>query len=79
MVSPSLDIYSVEAKVSNEIIIPTSLVHNESKEIIESKILLDSGAGGIFIDQNYVRKLHLETKMLETPVKAQNVDGTKNK
>jgi hypothetical protein len=49
------------------------------KEDVETHALLDSGAGGTFIDQNYVRKLQLETQLLTTPVKARNVDGTENK
>ena len=54
------------------------LEHNLSKETIE-EALLDSGAGGVFIDQNYAKKLRLDIKTLETPVKARNVDGTINK
>ena len=41
--------------------------------------LIDSGAGGKFIDQNYVKKIGLETKKLNKPIIARNVDGTENK
>src|ERR1700734_1349272 len=78
--SPSLDIYSVVATIeSNAISVPLTLKHNIKDEIVEEEALIDSGAGGIFIDQNYVNKLQLDTKLLDTPVKARNVDGTINK
>ena len=44
-----------------------------------SPALIDSGAGGTFIDQNYVRKIRYKLTELETPVKAYNVDRTENK
>ena len=78
-VSPSLDIYSVVANVDSQSMeIPMSILHNEGKTV-ETETLLDSGAGGVFIDQNYARRLRLETQTLKTPVKARNVDGTENK
>ena len=53
-ISPSLDIYSVVATVGPRAInIPTSLTHNLNDKIVEIESLLDCGAGGIFIDQNY--------------------------
>ena len=52
---------------------------NGEKRIAETKALLDTGAGGKFIDQNYVREQELETKDLQFPIKVYNVDGTPNK
>jgi hypothetical protein len=43
-----------------------------NKQTVET--LIDSGAGGLFIDQNYTKKNYLDK-----PVKAYNVDGTENK
>ena len=79
-VSPSLDIYSVDSlqdKHSLNIII--SAKHNRNDTTIETPALIDSGAGGTFIDQNYVREIGYKLMELETPVKAYNVDGTENK
>src|SRR3979490_2830792 len=77
-VSPSLDLYSIVSSVdSNEIILPTSIQLN--KENIETQTLLDSGAGGIFLDQNYARKLKVKEIMLTNPIVARNIDGTPNK
>jgi hypothetical protein len=55
------------------------LLHDSSDKTVETEALLDSGAGGVFIDQNYAQKLRLDLKTLETPVLARNVDGTTNK
>ena len=41
--------------------------------------MLDSGAGGEFIDQNYAKTLNLPLKTLDKPIPAINVDGTLNK
>jgi hypothetical protein len=41
------------------------------------KTLIDSGAGGLFIDQNYAK--NFDINYLDKPVKAYNVDGTENK
>ena len=41
--------------------------------------LIDSGAGGKFIDQNYAKTLTLPLQNLIKPIPALNVDGTLNK
>jgi hypothetical protein len=46
-----------------------------SKQIVE--ILIDSGAGGLFIDQNYAKNFNIN--YLDKPIKAYNMDGTENK
>jgi hypothetical protein len=48
-------------------------------KIVETLGLIDSGAGGKFIDQNYAKSIGLETQLLDQPVIARNVDGTENK
>ena len=52
-----------------------------NKDLKEKTIegLLDSGASGKFIDSNFVREIHAETKNLKKPIKVYNVDGTPNK
>ena len=78
-VSPSLDVYSVTATIDSQSINIPITISIDAKDAVETDSLLDSGAGGVFIDQNYARQLHLDIKMLDTPVKARNVDGTENK
>jgi hypothetical protein len=74
-VSPYLDVYSVTiANISqNSISIPIEIGSN--KQTV--KTLIDSGAGGLFIDQNYAK--NFDINYLDEPVKAYNVDGTENK
>ena len=52
-----------------------------NKDLKEKTVegLLDSGASGKFIDSNFVREIHAETKNLKKPIKVYNVDGTPNK
>jgi hypothetical protein len=74
-VSPYLDVYSVTiANVSrNSISVPINICSR--KQTVET--LIDCGAGGTFIDQNFARNFKVKT--LDEPVKAYNVDGTENK
>ena len=74
-VSPYLDIYSVTiAKISkNSNFVPIDI--GLSKKIV--KTLIDCGASGLFIDQNFAKKF--KVKYLDEPIKAFNVDGTENK
>ena len=44
---------------------------------VETQALIDCGAGGMFIDQNFAQ--NFEIFPLNEPITAQNVDGTINK
>jgi hypothetical protein len=74
-VSPYLDVYSVTiANISqNSISVPINI--GSSKQTVET--LINSGAGGLFIDQNYTK--NFDINYLDEPVKAYNMDGTENK
>ena len=48
-------------------------IHDTDKTV-ETFALIDSGAGGKFIDQNYVRRLGIKTQELEQPLIARNVE-----
>jgi hypothetical protein len=74
-VSPYLDVYSVTiANISrNSISVPINI--GSSKQIVET--LINSGTGGLFIDQNFAK--NFEINYLDEPVKAYNVDGMENK
>ena len=41
--------------------------------------LINSGAGGKSVDQNYAKAIGLKAQTLETPLQANNMDGTENK
>ena len=78
--SPSLDIYLVDSlQDKHSLNITISAKHNQNNTIIETPALIDSGAGGTFIDQNYVRKVRYKLMELQTLVKAYNMDRTENK
>ena len=49
------------------------------KKIVEANALIDSGAGGIFINKDFVDKNNLFVKEISKPLTAFNVDGTINK
>ena len=63
--------------VNKSISLPTLLEHKE--RTIETNALLDTGAGGIFINQNFTQSQGFVIQNLAKPLEAFNVDGTKNK
>jgi hypothetical protein len=73
-VSPYLDIYSVTIAniLRNSISVPINI--GSRKQTIET--LINSGAGGLFIDQNFAK--NFDINYLDKPVKAYNVDGMEN-
>ena len=80
--SPSLSIFSVlVAQASNKSIsVPITLRENQKdREPVELYALLDSGAGGLFIDEEFAKKNNFTLHKLPEPLNAYNVDGTKNK
>jgi hypothetical protein len=82
-VSPSLSIEHVQvAQIKKNTVTVDILISGESlgqKKMVETTTLLDTGAGGKFIDQNFVRNQKIETKELKYPIEVFNVDGTPNK
>jgi len=80
-VSPSLNIYSVTTATisSNKLSIQVRINDDRVKETVETLALIDSGAGGKFIDQNFAKNSGFETHKLEHPIPVYNVDGTPNK
>ena len=80
LTSPCIDIYLIKAVNNwNSSYLTIDILPNEKDEMIETKTLLDCGAGGIFLDQNFAQKHNLKTTKLEQPIRARNMDGTNNK
>ena len=46
---------------------------------VETLALIDSGAGGTFIDETFARNHNLPLTRLINPIPVYNVDGTRNK
>jgi Retroviral aspartyl protease len=82
-VSPSISIEHVQvAKIDkNTMNINISIFGKSLKKEkeVETTALLDTGAGGKFIDQNFVRNQKIEMKELKYPIEVFNVDRTPNK
>ena len=81
-VTPSISILNViVAEIENKsMTIPILLLCKQSRnKNVETKALLDTGAGGKFIDQNFVLQNNLRTHKLAKPITVYNVDGTENK
>jgi hypothetical protein len=57
--------------------IAISISSENRKESVETLALIDSGAEGMFIDQNYAKNFKIQK--LDKPLMALNVDGTPNK
>jgi hypothetical protein len=53
-------------------------VHRKLENDVDELALIDSGAGGNFIDQETVTNLHLPRTELRRPINVRNVDGTEN-
>jgi Retroviral aspartyl protease len=81
--SPSISIGHVKvAQIKKNTMTVDILISGESlgqKKIVEATTLLDTGAGGKFINQNFVQNQKIETKELKYPIKVFNVDETPNK
>ena len=81
-VTPSVSVLNViVAEIKNKsmtILVLLSCKQSGNKNV-EAKALLDTRAGGKFIDQNYVLRNNHRTKKLGKPITAYNVDGMENK
>ena len=51
----------------------------DMRQDIKTKVLLDSGAGGVFISHKFAEKNRLETFPLKRMISIRNIDGTSNK
>ena len=77
--STLLCIQSVFAGQINENSLSIPMQIELENKIVEALSLLDSGAGGEFINQNYAKTLKLPLLNLEKLIPTVNVDGTLNK
>src|ERR1700678_3298863 len=58
--------------------IPIVLKTIRGNETVETKVLLDTGAEGLFMDKNYAEKHDVVLQKLMNPITPSNVDGTLN-
>src|SRR5580692_2832023 len=58
--------------------IPIVLKTIRGNETVETKVLLNTGAEGLFMDKNYAEKHNIVLQKLPNPITPSNVDGTLN-
>ena len=61
-------------KEHNAMYLPIKILSNTGKQIEIVEALIDSGASGKFIDQDYARNIHAERKNLEKLIQVYNVE-----
>jgi hypothetical protein len=54
-------------------------INFENGRVVETKALIDSGAGGLFIDEDFAKSLHAPMQPLSRSIPVFNFDGTPNK
>ena len=71
-ISPILDVFSVTPATikSNSLSILILIENTERNKNVETLGLIDSGAGGEFIDQNYVKSAGFKTQLLDESIMA---------
>jgi len=74
---PRLVLNSLE-KGPRCIMIPIHLKTTDTLEEVNSEAMVDSGATGDFIDEEFVERAKLPTRRLSAPVPVYNVDGSLN-
>jgi len=65
-------------KVLREVTVKIGLKQGEKEEGVVTKVLLDSGATGLVMSEEFARKHKFRRMKLERPVYVRNVDGTLN-
>jgi len=60
------------------IIVPTHLKTTDTMEEASTEAMVDTGATGDFVDQDFVNQAKLPTQKLSQPIPVYNVDGTLN-
>jgi len=76
-IKPKLVIHSLEMDAKC-IMIPTHLKTTDTMEETSTEAMVDTGATGDFIDQDFVIREKLPTRKLSQPIPVYNVDGTLN-
>jgi len=61
------------------IMLPIHLKMTDTMEETSMEAIVDTGATGDFIDQDFVTRAKLPTRKLSQPIPVYNVDGTLNK
>jgi hypothetical protein len=66
------------ARVEREIVLDVTITTLDTHNSCTVKVLLDSGTTGLFVDQEFVHKSGLKTRILLHLIKVYNINGTLN-
>jgi len=75
--SKRLSVNTLDA-CGTSVILPVEVSTTDTSEVHSVKALLDSGATGNFIDQDFVRTKGINTQSISRPIPVYNVDGSPN-
>jgi hypothetical protein len=75
-VSSTCLLYTKTVGWKNEFCVPITIFSVLSKKTIEATAIIDSGAGGTFIDADFVRRNRIRTHQLSRPFHITTVDGS---
>ena len=65
-------------KTLREVVVKIGLKQEENKKEVVAEVLLDSGATGLVMSEEFARRHKFKRTKLERPVYVRNVDGTLN-
>jgi len=65
-------------KILREVVVKIGLKQEENKEGVVTEVLLDSGATGLVMSEEFARRHKFKRMKLERPVYVRNVDGILN-
>ena len=74
-----MEVRKAEGKPLREVMVKIGLERIDIQEGIIVEALLDSGATGLVISSEFVKKQDFKLKKLERPMNIRNVDGLLNK
>ena len=74
-----MEIRKVEGKILRKVMVKTRLEMIDMQEGITVEVLLDSGAIGLVMSSEFVKKQGFKLKKLERPMNVRNIDGSLNK
>jgi len=77
--SEETEVRKTEGKILREVTVKIGLKRINTQKGVMVETLLDSGATGLVMSSEFVRKQGFKLKKLEKPMQVRNVDGSFNR
>ena len=74
-----MEVRKTEGKILREVTVKIGLERIDTQEGITVEALLDSGATGLVMSSEFVKRQGFKLKKLEKPMNVRNIDGSLNK